>query len=106
MDDIKRFFQYEKEVAQARLHILGRLDKGEAPPPKKRTSKVEVAWHVLHDAGCPLHVSEIIERAKENYDVHLERDSIVSGILKKARTGKMFIKTAPNTFSAIPRASE
>jgi hypothetical protein len=37
--------------------------------------------------------------AKKDYDVQLDRDSIVSAILKKVKAGKTFIRTAPNTFA-------
>jgi len=46
-----------------------------------------------------LHVTEIVQLAKQIYDVQLDRDSIVSAILKKVKAGKTFIRTAPNTFA-------
>jgi hypothetical protein len=36
--------------------------------------------------------------AQKNYQVQLNRDSIVSAILKKINAGQTFIRTAPNTF--------
>ena len=53
----------------------------------------------MHIAGCPLHVSEIIQLAKRDFEVELDRDSIVSAILKKVNAGKSFIRTSPNTFA-------
>ncbi len=70
------------------------------PNRKKRTSKIDIAWHVLKNAGRPLHVSEIIQLAKRDFQVQLDRDSIVSGIIKKANAWKMFIRTALNTFAS------
>ena len=63
------------------------------------TSKIDIAWRVLKNAGRPLHVSEIIQLAQSDFKVQIERDSIVSGIIKKINAGKMFVKTAPNTFA-------
>ena len=37
--------------------------------------------------------------AEKNYQVQLNRDSIVSAILKKVNAGQTFIRTAPNTFA-------
>lgn len=50
-------------------------------------------------AGSPLHVSDIITIARRDFQVELEKDSIVSAILKKVNAGKMFVRTAPNTFA-------
>jgi hypothetical protein len=49
---------------------------------------------VLHIAGRPLHVTEIIQLAKRDFEVELDRDSIVSAILKKVKTGKSFFHIA------------
>ena len=99
-DEFNRYLSYQKEVSEAKLKIIGRLKKGMKEKPQKRTSQINIAWHVLKAAGRPLHVSEIIEIAKRDFQEELERDSIVSAILKKARAGRMFIRTAPNTFAA------
>jgi hypothetical protein len=37
--------------------------------------------------------------AEQHYHVKLNRDSIVSAILKKITAEKTFIRTAPNTFA-------
>jgi DNA-directed RNA polymerase delta subunit len=67
--------------------------------PKKRTSNIEIAKNILHVAGRPMHVSEIIKLAERDFKVTLNRDSIVSAMLKKVTAGKTFIRTAPNTFA-------
>lgn len=100
MDNLKVYFQYQKEVAEARLKIIDRFQKGVETKPEKHTSKIDIAWHVLKKAGRPLHVSEIIQIAKRDFEVQLDRDSIVSGIIKKVNAGKMFVRTAPNTFAS------
>lgn len=98
--EFNQYLLYQKEVAEAKLKIIHRLQKGIKEKSHKRTSQVNIAWHVLKTAGMPLHVSEIIEIAKRDFQEDLERDSIVSAILKKASAGRMFIRTAPNTFAA------
>lgn len=100
MDNLKLYLQYQKEVTEARLKIIDRFQKGVETKPEKRTSKIDITWHVLKNAGRPLHVSEIIQIAKRDFEVQLDRDSIVSGIIKKVNAGKMFVRTAPNTFAS------
>ena len=41
---------------------------------------------------------KIIEIAKLHYHVTLERDSIVSALIKKIKAGSGFVRVAPNTF--------
>ena len=106
MDNFDSYLQYQKEVAEAKLKIINRFQRGAKSKPVKRTSKIAIAWHVLKNAGRPLHVSEIIRIAERDFQVQLERDSIVSGIIKKVKAGTTFIKTAPNTFALKEYPSE
>ena len=99
MDPFEFYLQYQKEITEAKLKIINRFQKAVPPKPTKRTSKIEIAENVLRIAGRPLHVSEIIQLAQRDFQVALDRDSIVSAILKKVNAGKSFIRTAPNTFA-------
>jgi hypothetical protein len=99
MDEFKLYLQYQKEVAQAKLKVIERFQQVERRPAKKRTSNIDIVENVLNSAGHPLHVSEIIRLAEKEYRVQLNRDSIVSAILKKINAGQTFIRTAPNTFA-------
>ena len=99
MDQFELYLQYQKDVIESKLEVIEQFQKGARAKPKKRTSKIDVAQNVLNAAGRPLHVSEIVQLAKQDYNVQLDRDSIVSAILKKAKAGKTFIRTAPNTFA-------
>lgn len=99
MDQFESYLQYQKEITETKLKIINRLQKGVQAKPEKRTSKIETASNVLRIAGRPLHVSEIIRLAQRDFQVELDRDSIVSAILKKVNAGKSFIRTAPNTFA-------
>jgi patatin-like phospholipase/acyl hydrolase len=99
MDQFKLYLQYQKEVAQAQIKIVDRFLQQERRQPQRRTSNIDIVQHVLNSAGHPLHVSDIIQLAEKNYQVQLNRDSIVSAILKKINTGQTFIRTAPNTFA-------
>jgi hypothetical protein len=99
MEQFDKFLQYEKEIAEFKLKTINHLQKGLKTEPKRRTSKAEIVEHVLQIAGRPLHVSEIIQIANRDFQVQLERDSIVSILIKKIKAGQRFIRTAPNTFA-------
>jgi DNA-directed RNA polymerase delta subunit len=99
MDQFKQYLQYQKEVVQSTLEVIERFQQQERRQPQERTSNIEIVKNVLNNAGRPLHVSDIIRMAEEQYQVQLNRDSIVSAILKKINAGQTFIRTAPNTFA-------
>ena len=99
MDQFELYLQYQKELAASKLKVIEQFQKEGRTKSIKRTSKIEIARNVLNDTGKPLHVTEIVQLAKKTYDVLLDRDSIVSTILKKVKAGKTFIRTAPNTFA-------
>ena len=99
MEQFDNFLKYEKEIAEFKLKTIDRLQKGLKPKPKKRTSKADIVEHVLQIAGRPLHISEIIQIANRDFQIKLERDSIVSILIKKIKAGQRFIRTAPNTFA-------
>lgn len=99
MDQFDNYLQYHKEVAQAKLKIIERFQQQGRTQSKKRTSNIDIVHNVLKTADHPLHVSDIIKMAEQHYQVKLNRDSIVSAILKKINAGQTFIRTAPNTFT-------
>jgi hypothetical protein len=99
MDQLDKYLKFKKEVAQATIKIIEQFQKPGTEGARKRTSNVDIVQYVLQSAGRPLHVSEIIRLAKQDHGVELNRDSIVSALLKKVNTGQGFIRTAPNTFA-------
>ena len=99
MDQFERYLQYQKEVVQAKLKVIERFQQQGRSMPRKRTSNIDIVQNVLNSAGHPLHVSDIIRMAEQQYQVTLNRDSIVSALLKKINAGQTFIRTAPNTFA-------
>jgi hypothetical protein len=106
MDQFNEYLQYQKEIAQAKLKIIERFQQQGKRHPDKRTSNIDIVQHVLKMAGYPLHVTDIIELAQKHYQVQLNRDSVVSAVLKKINTGQTFIRTAPNTFALKTYTSE
>lgn len=61
-------------------------------------SQVDVAEEILRKAGQPLHVSEIVSRAKSSLGVILDRESLVSALSKKITRGVRFVRVGPNEF--------
>jgi HB1, ASXL, restriction endonuclease HTH domain len=105
MDEMELFFRYEREVAEFKLQLIRRLARPTEPgetPRQKRTSNIQIVENVLAAAGRPLHVSEIIAAAQNDFGVVLERDSVSSALVKQIRKGTRFVRTAPNTFGLRP----
>lgn len=102
MDDFTRYLYYQKEITTHKLKTINRYLKEAVGSRRKRTSQINIVENVLQIAGRPLHISEIIEIADRDFQVQLERDSIVSIIVKKIKAGHRFVRTAPNTFALKP----
>jgi hypothetical protein len=87
---------------QAQLNAIKRLRSGASdkpPAPRKRTSQVDLVRDVLRRAGKPLHITEIIEQVEKANAVKLDRESIVSSLVKKVNRGDSFIRTDKNIFA-------
>lgn len=101
MDIFEKLLEFQKELLQSQLKIVHRYQQ-QSPRLKKklkRTSKLDIVEDILASSDQPLHISKIIEIAKSDYNVTLERDSIVSALIKKIQTGVRFVRVAPNTFA-------
>ena len=48
-----------------------------------------------------MHVNEIIKLAKLHHGLELNRDSIVSALLKKVHADQGIARTGPNTFATV-----
>jgi len=85
---------------EAQLKAIKRLrsEQTEKKPQQRSTSQVEMVYDVLSKASVPLHISEIIERVEKLYGIRLERESIVSSLVKKISKGDRFLRTGKNTF--------
>jgi hypothetical protein len=99
MDDFKKYLLFQKDITEYKLKTIKRYLKEKDVSISQRTSMANIVEQVLRIAGRPLHISEIIEIADKDFQVKLERDSIVSIIVKKIKAGQRFVRTAPNTFA-------
>ncbi|HKH20304.1 MAG TPA: HTH domain-containing protein [Gammaproteobacteria bacterium] len=87
---------------EAQLRAVKRLRSGPPAQPKaarKGTSQIAMVQDVLRRAGKPLHVTEIIERVEKLHGFKLERESIVSTLVKKVNRGDRFVRTDRNVFA-------
>ena len=85
---------------EAQLKAVKRLRSGpvEAKPAERSLSQIGMVYDILSKSSGPLHISEIIERVEKIYGVRLERESIVSSLVKKVRSGNRFIRTDKNVY--------
>ena len=93
---------------EAQLRAIRRLRQGQTeeaqPRPKKGRSQVDMAYDILKRARAPLHVSEIIDRIQTQFDVAVDRESLVSSLSKKVARQDRFLRPEKNTFSLRPEA--
>ena len=98
-----------EHLASAQLKTLRALRKKADPPAergqRKGLSNMDIVHEILRAAKGPLHIKEIILRARLAYGVKLSRESLVSALTKKVLDEHTFRRTAPNTFDLIPPAA-
>ena len=101
MTDIDKYLEIKRELLQAQLKVVYRHQRKTVPHGQKlkRTSNLTIVEDILQNSGQPLHISKIVQIAQKDYGVNLERDSIVSALIKKINAGKIFVRIAPNTFA-------
>ncbi len=104
--DIKEWAKFQQSLLRSQLKVIREFLKDDAepePPPRKKKSRsqVNVVHDILFAAKEPLHISEIIKRAKENFNVDIDRESIASAMTKKISKGRMFRRVAPATFEVL-----
>jgi len=91
---------------EAQLRAVRRLRQPAAAPdrsrPEKSMSQTEMAYDILKKPRRPLHIGEIIERAGKLHGARLDRESLVSALVKRVARGDRFVRPAPNTFALRP----
>ena len=103
--ELNEWAKLQESLLKSQLKIIRKfLKKGESPKFRSRgkgKSHMSIIYDVLLAAQKPLHVTEIIARAKRDFNVDLDRDSIVSAITKKVKSGRMFKRVEANTFTIL-----
>ena len=102
--DLTEWAKLQEELLKAQLSVVrGYLrskdgETGRKGARSQSTSQMGIITDILSAAGEPLHVSEIIHRAANQYGVALDRESMVSAMSKKVKKGVTFVRTGPNMF--------
>ena len=108
--DAKEWAKLQETLLKSQLKAVRQiLKEDEAPerkPRRKGRSQMSIIYDILLAAQKPLHVIDIIAQAKENFNVDLDRESIVSALTKKVKSGRMFKRVKPNTFVILNSTSE
>jgi len=103
--DTREWAKLQESLLKSQLKTIRQfLREGQGPPstPAARSrSQMSIAYDILLAAKRPLHVAEIIDLAKKNFHVKLDRESLVSAMTKKVKSGRMFQRVAPNTFTIL-----
>ena len=96
------FLSFYESLFLAQLRTVRQL---KSPKPKKSKgiegksmSNMDMAIDILRRAQRPLHISEIIAQVKTRHGVTLDRESLVSALVKKAHRRQGLSRSAPNTF--------
>jgi len=92
------------DAEEAKLRALKRLrrEPGVSRTPQRvGRSQVDYVEHILRKSGSEMHISEIIERVHADFDVQLDRESIVSALTKRVIRKDRFKRTGKNVFALI-----
>lgn len=108
--DTKEWAKLQESLLNSQLKTIRQfLRQGEEPrfkPQEKSKSQMRVTYDILLSANRPLHITEIISRAKQDFHMNLDRESLVSALTKKVKSGRMFKRVAPNTFATLDSEAE
>src|SRR4030066_1727933 len=96
------FLSFYESLFLTQLRTIRQL---KSPKPKrakgredKSMSNMDMEIDILRRVQRPLHISEIIAQVKTKYGVTLDRESLVSALVKKVHRRQGLSRTAPNTF--------
>ena len=91
---------------QAQLRAVRRLRNPASVEParctRKRMSQVDMAFDILKQARSPLHISVLLDRIRAQFDVSVDRESLVSSLTKKVARNDRFLRPEKNTFALRP----
>lgn len=85
----------------AQLKALRRLRTGpdEDKPIKKSMSQMDMVYDILQRAAEPLHITPLLERVEKIHHRRLDRESVVSALVKRIRRNDRFVRTGRNVFA-------
>jgi len=101
------FLSFYESLLSAQLRVVRQLRTPKTRKPKAKRgegmSNIEMVLDILLRAQRPLHISEILAQVKAKHGVNLDRESLVSALVKKVHRNQDVNRTAPNTFEATSK---
>ena len=98
----EEFLSFFESLLSAQLRVVRQIKNPKSGNTKLKKgqsmSNINMAIDILQKAKQPLHVSEIINQVKVKHGVTLDRESLVSALVKKVHQNQGLVRTAPNTF--------
>ncbi len=96
------FLSFYESLFSAQLRTIRQMKSPKPKKPKrtegKSMSNMDMAIDILQRSRGPLHISGIIAQVKAKYGVTLDRESLVSALVKKVHRSQGLSRCAPNTF--------
>jgi hypothetical protein len=96
------FLSFYESLFSAQLRALRQLKSPKPRSSRRREGKgmsnMDMAIDILRRSHGPLHISEIISQVKAKHGVTLDRESLVSALVKKVHRRQGLSRPAPNTF--------
>lgn len=96
------FLSFYESLSLAQLRAVRQLKSPKAKKIKRTDdrsmSNMDMTIDILRRAPRPLHISEIIAQVKAKYGVTLDRESLVSALVKKVHRRQGLSRSGPNTF--------
>ena len=103
--ELTEWAKLQEELLKVQIGVIRSYLKSDKPgeyerkvSQGQRKSQMSMIIDILSSANTPMHVSEIIRQAKEQYGANLDRESMVSALTKKVKKGATFVRTGPNIF--------
>ena len=96
-----------ESLLSAQIRVVRQLKTPKTGKTKREAregmSNIDMAIDILQQVRKPLHISEILTQIKTKHRVSLDRESLVSALVKKVHRNQGLTRTAPNTFAATPK---
>ena len=96
------FLDLYESLLSAQLRVVRQLKAPKPRKPKQESrqgmSNIDMALDILRQSRQPLHVVDILAQVKGKYKISLDRESLVSALVKKVHRQQGLSRTAPNTF--------
>jgi hypothetical protein len=98
----EEFLFFFESILSAQLRVVRQFKNPKSGNIKLKKgqsmSNINMAIDILQKAKQPLHISEIINQVKTKHGLTLDRESLVSALVKKVHQNQGVIRSAPNTF--------